>query len=368
MLIITALIGLGLQACMDDDAWFEMNDLQISQDTLLTASIARQSGLFVLNEGNFMYDNASLSYYLIDSMKVLNQVFRRSNDAPLGDVALSMTLHDSLGYIVVNNSSKIYVINTHTFEFTGKITGLLSPRYIHFISDNKAYVSDLYARAITIIDPMRMEITGYIDLDNGSDTFNQHPSEQFVPYDRFVFTNCWSFDDQVLVIDTETDRVVDSIRVIRQPNSMVMDRFNRLWVLCDGGIDGSAFGREPPGLIRINAATLEIERTIWFGPGDFPSELTINGTGDTLYFINDDIFRHPVTSTGEPQPFLDNPYEDGPVGGFYGLGVDPYSGQIYVADAIDHVRQGRVFRFKPDGQPIDTFNAGITPGAFCFRE
>jgi DNA-binding beta-propeller fold protein YncE len=352
---------------MDDDAWFELNDLQVRYDTLLTNAIAKQAGLFVINEGNFMYDNASLSYYLIDSMNVLNEVFSRTNDVPLGDVALSMNIRDSLGYIVINNSSKIYVINTNTFEYRGKITGLVSPRYIHFVNDRKAYVSDLYARAVSIVDLQNNEVTGIIDVDNGRREYNQHPTEQFIPFGEVVFTNCWSFDNQLLVIDTRTDRIADSIEVLRQPNSMVMDRFDRLWVLCDGGIEGSPYGREVPGLVRINAATRAIERTIYFNPDDVPSELVINGTGDTLYFINHGIYRQPVASTGEPEAIINSSSEGMSPGGFYGLGIDPYTGEIYVADAIDFVRQGRVYRYSPTGLPVDTFKTGIVPGAFCFK-
>ena len=88
---------------MDDDAWYEMNVLDVKFDTSLNNAISRQTGVFVLNEGNFMYDNASLSYYDLDSMKVLNQVFYRTNGVPLGDdgeLLASLEVHflaDGLG-------------------------------------------------------------------------------------------------------------------------------------------------------------------------------------------------------------------------------------------------------------------------------
>jgi len=73
-------------------------------------------GLFITCEGNFMYGNASLSYYNIEERKVENRVFRRANGADLGDVAQSMTIYDNKGWVVVNNSHVIFAIDLNTFK------------------------------------------------------------------------------------------------------------------------------------------------------------------------------------------------------------------------------------------------------------
>lgn len=51
---------------------------------------------------------------------------------------------------------------------------------------------------------------------------------------------------------------------------------------------------------------------------------------------------------------------------YYGLGVDPRNSEVYVADAIDYVQHGVVYRFTARGRALDTLRVGITPGSFCF--
>lgn len=322
---------------------------------------ASGDGVFITNEGNFQYGNASLSYYDPTTMTVENEVFNRANAMKLGDVAQSMIIHDNVGWVVVNNSHVIFAIDINTFKERGRITNLTSPRYMHFLSDEKAYVTQLWDNRIFIVNPKRYEIIGYIEcpgmtMENGS-------TEQMVQYGKYVYVNCWSYQNRILKIDTETDRVVDELVVGIQPTSLVLDKNNKMWTITDGGYENSPYGYEAPTLYCIDAETFTIEKQYRFRLGDKASELQLNRAGDMLYWLNDDVWAMSVDDTRLPiRPFLES---KGTI--YYGLTVSPGNGDVYVADAIDYQQPGKVYRYTSDGILQDEFYVGIIPGAFCWK-
>lgn len=323
-------------------------------------SVITGRGLFIANEGNFMYGNASLSYYDPERKHVENEVFARANARKLGDVAHSMTLHGGLGWIVVNNSGAIFAIDPGTFREVGRITGFTSPRYIHFLSDEKAYVTQIWDPRICIVDPKTYQITGYVETDMD---YESGSTEQMVQYGKYLFTNCWSYQNRILKIDTETDMVVDELVVGIQPASLVMDCNNKMWTITDGGYEGSPYGREAPALYRIDAETFAIEQRFEFPFGAHPSELQLNGPKDRIYWLDDSVWCMDITAERLPErPFLET------AGTLcYSLTINPVNGDIYIADAIDYVQNGVVLRYSAAGELLDRFGVGITPGAFCWR-
>ena len=322
---------------------------------------ASDRGLFVINEGNFNYGNATLSYYNPTTEEVENEIFYRANAMRLGDVAQSMTIYGNKGWIVVNNSHVIFAINPDTFQEVGRIEGFTSPRYIHFISDEKAYVTQIWDNRIAIVNPKRYEITGYIECPEM--TMESGSTEQMVQYGEYLFVNCWSYQNRILKIDTRTDKVVAELQVGIQPTSIVLDRNGKLWTITDGGYEGSPYGYEAPALYRIDAETFLIEKEFRFSRGDAPSEVQLNGSRDRLYWINDDIWAMDCNAERLPvKPFLASA---GTI--YYGLTICPMSGDVYIADAIDYQQPGKIYRYAQSGEKIDEFYAGVIPGAFCWK-
>ena len=322
-------------------------------------------GVFIVNEGNYLSGNGSLSYYDIDTREVVNVIYLNANAVPLGDVAYSMSIYKGRGYIVVNNSSCIQVVDANTLEHIGTIEGLPSPRYILFLSDELALVSDLYARAISIVNPQALTVIGSIKTGDPSLPYFQHPTENLIRIGNRVFTNCWSYDNKVLVIGTESLAVIDSIEVGIQPLTMVKDMNDNLWVMNDGGgYSGNPFGHEYPSLMRISTATHQVDLRL-----DFPSinarvgQIALNPKGDSLYFISNHVYKMSIADDVLPEePLIFNEGRN-----FRAITVDTITGDLYISDAIDFVDEGVVYRYSSNAIPVDTFSVGIIPGNFCFN-
>ena len=316
-----------------------------------------KNGVFISCEGNFMYGNASLSFYNYETQNVQNNLFYARNNVPLGDVAQSMYINKNSLFLVANNSGKIYVIDPETAVFKGAITGLTSPRHILFVSEEKAYISDLYASHITVFNPITLEKTGQINLTE------KHTSEQMVQVEKNVFVSSWSYDNKILVIDTETDTLVTEIEVPLQPRDLKVDRNNKIWVLSDGGFEGSPAGNEQPALTRIDPETFTVEKILRFPDEDNPYDLELNSSLDTIYFINKGIYKMAVNTKNLP----DSAFIPGENKLFYSLGVNPNNNEIYVSDAIDYTQNAIIYRYSQAGVLTDSFKVGINPSDFLFR-
>ena len=136
-------------------------------------------------------------------------------------------------------------------------------------------------------------------------TMESGSTEQMVQYGKYVYCNCWSYQNRIIKIDTETDEVVDQLTVGIQPTSLVLDKNDKMWTITDGGYEGSPYGYETPSLYKIDAATFTVEKQWKFKLGDAPSELQLNGERDKLYWINNDIWSMDVTANRVPvRPFV----------------------------------------------------------------
>lgn len=308
--------------------------------------------VLIINEGTFGWNNASVTLYNKNTHNTHQNVFKNANNGlNLGDVAQSFLQIGTKGYVVVNNSNKIEVVSMSNFTSITTITGFNSPRYMLPINANKAYVSDLYSNSIQVVDLNTNSISKNIAVSGWTEQMVMHNDTAYI---------CDMTNNNILVVNTTTDVLIDSIKVGKSPNSIVLDKNNQIWVLCSGG-----FNVENPKLIQFNPSNRSIAQTLIFtNINESPSNLTLNGTKDMLYFLNNHVYQLPIASSNLPSSAIINSSSNI----FYGLGIDPTNNDIYVADAVDYVQNGIVYRYSSAGSLIHQFNTGVIPGNFWFVE
>lgn len=336
------------------------------------------SGVFVLNEGNYQFSNGSLTFYDPIADTVINDLFSKVNHAPIGDVPQSMALVDGMLYIVVNNSNYIYKVNANTLycdmATAFRLGDFYSPREMHFVASNKAYVSDLIGHGLWIVNPQEMTHNGFIETGKTTEKIVQVGNELYVSNWSYYYNDPNSHDsyNTVQIIDVNNDVMVAEIEVGKEPNTMVVDKNGHVWVLCEGRSWEDEYG-ENPTLWEIDPMLKTAERRYEFkGPYDFDddikgvaSSLKINPSGDLLYLVyNGDVRRFDINTFELSETFHITPE---PQGLFYNMAVEPNTGDLYVADAKNYMMNGTVYRYSNDGVLLASFQAGLIPSAMLFK-
>lgn len=347
VLLAAFALPLLLVSCSDDD----------SADV---PSGAYDNGVLILNQGNFLSGDASVSFQK-DDFTVENNIFSAVNTGvSLGDVAQDMGFYNQYAYIVVNNSNKIEVVNRFTFERVTTITtGLSYPRYIAFY-DGKAYVTnwgnpnvatDDY---VAVINPVTNSVTATIPVGEGPDEILENNGKLYVALKGGFGTN-----NKVVVINPANNTVTTSITTGDVPGSMEIVN-DKLYVLSEG--NGPWGGNETIAKLQaIDMATNTVASTLQFADGVHPGNLEANGN-ELFYTIDSKIFKMTANAIALPTMPLAT------TAASYISGVSIINDKIYVGNPLDYASAGKVYIYSLNGNLEHTLTAGIAPVAFYRNE
>lgn len=307
-------------------------------------------GVFIINEGNYMQGNAELSFLDLGLNQKFDNVFFQANKRKLGDVFQSVNIINGKAYLVINNSSKIEVINPKTFKSIGTIFGLRSPRYIIKSINNKGYVSDIYDNNIYVIDLNTNQIIKKIPLWGWVEEMLSINGKTYATNIRGSYIN---------IIDENTDQIIDSIETPFAPKNILKDSSNHLWVLCG---DANASDKRH-FIVKIDLQTKQIIKQFEIKtPKTNANKLRINALGNNLFWIDEGVFKMSIhDSILPPNPIIDKQQRI-----FYGLAIDPKYHEIMVSDAKDFNSNSDVYRYDFNGQLLGKFTGGKITSDFYF--
>jgi len=339
LLLLLSLSSFALQSCSSDDD-------SISND----GNGSYKDGIVVLNEGAMGSNNAELTFF--KNGNAIQNVFKTVNPTQnLGNVATSVLFKENDGYVVINMSNKIEVVNADTFESKTTITSNLNnPRYIA-ADENNIYVTN-WADAANPNDDFvavfRRADHAFVKKIN----VIEGPDQILIENNKLVIAHSggWSNGNSVSIYNLSTN-TLDNIVVGDVPSALEEEN-GTVYILCSGVTWG---GTPSSGkIVKLNLATNTITQTINFPEGQNPRFLAENNN-KLYYSLNNQIYQIDTQSNSLPETALFTSNATA----IYSLVVE--NNAIYIGDAKDFASNGEVKYYSLIGTELGKFSTGIGP-------
>ena len=317
------------------------------------------TGVVVVNEGNFSDSDGSFDFYKPSEATVSSGIYGQVNGVQTSGLFQSIYFHEQSGYLVDQKGSKITRVDAETFEYITDITDELStPRYM-VVANGKGYVSNWGAfdanfnlpnSFVAVIDLSDNSTIKTIAIGDGAEGLTVYAGNVFVAN---------SYSNTIQEINTETDEVAATIEIADAPLGFVEDSSGKHWILSSSFITGVA------RLTQIDLASGIISKS--FEVAGSAKSLNIDGPGSNLYYLSAPfgaearVYTLPITASAAPAEALLSESN------LYGIGVDPDTGELYVANHNAFQGNGTIQRYNVNAELIDTFAAGRAPSSFAFR-
>jgi DNA-binding beta-propeller fold protein YncE len=334
------------------------------EQTKVPEQITAVNGLYLLNEGNYGSNKASLDYYDYATGVYRKNIYGQANPSVtlgLGDVGNDIQIYGSKLYVVVNGSNKIEILDKKTTKKVGQID-VPNCRYITFYKD-KAYVT-AYAGYVAVIDTVSFTINTKINV-------GQQPEEMAVVGDKLYVANSGgynapNYERTVSVIDLINNKELKRIDVEVNLHNLKADQYGDIYVTTRGD-----YGNIASNLYVLDTKTDAVKKKFNVAA----SEIFIDKDFAYIYSVQ---WNNATNSNKISFSKINVKDETLLVGGFitdgtekdivlpYGIAVDPLSSDIYVTDAKDYTTPGKLYCYDKSGKKKFSVTTGDVPAHIVF--
>ncbi len=329
------------------------------------------SGVFVINEGNFNENNGSISLIDRTSGNVTYDLFYEVNKRSLQGGVADYIEADGKGIVLVDNATPgkdvVELVEAGTFRSVGVIPSseVENPRAAVRAAAGKVYVScwDTFNEDysykpgfVTVIDLVSGKAVKKITVEKGA--------EKLLLAGEEVVVGSVGNSTTISFIDTRTDAVARTVEIGANPDPIGLDANGKLWIYA-----GNA-------LIRFNVASKTVEaRFSITSPvsGKTASNFSMSKDRQSVFYVysfydeadgykqkgETYVFNVNSTTVSAEKPLINKL--------FTGLGADPVTGILYAGFTPSYKQAGYVFRYQPDGRLVDSLKAEIGPSGFFFK-
>ncbi len=314
-------------------------------------------GVFVINEGLYTQNNSEITFYDPITDQVITNFYSSSNGKIIGDNANSMFIFENKGYVAVDGSNKIEVIDLST----GKSLAVIdlgqngSPREIFILNSTKGFVTSFSRNSVIEFNPSTYQVVREIGVGDYPEGI------AYSNYKLFVANSNLGSGSTISVVDLGTNSEIKSIHVGVNPRFVGLSNNGKVVVGCSGDFfDSNSRG----GFYIIDPISLTVTDSIilTYHPQDF--QITKN---NLLYYINDKGIGKINLSDKSVDTVFINGFEVNDIYGIaYSLAFDETDQKLYVGNPKNFTQNGEVKIFDTNGNYLKKFDTKINPGAIYF--
>lgn len=315
-------------------------------------------GMFVVCEGAYGSAEGDITWYDTEDGSSVKSLFYSVNNTELGDIVQSFAIADTLGFIAVNNSQKVTVVNMKSFTTVKTLNNFSYPRSVTRVDENTIYVTNGNGSAdnyIYSIDLTTLKKSDSLEVTTGPETLLTVGNKVYAS-----ISGGWNNDgNTVIEINPSTFTITKTYTVGSCPVDLVADKDQNIWVYCKGAPDYSNYPNisyTGMGLSKINVTTGNVTTypfTDMVSPGIY--NIAASTDGSTIYYLNDGLYAISSTAASLPSSPLVS-------GSFYGIDVDPENGNLIGLDVVN----SKAVVYNTNGIEQFNFETGDYPNAVVF--
>ena len=326
-----------------------------------TPALPAAQGVYILHEGNFGDPaGARLALYDITRDTVSLDVVEGANSGQhLGSTGDDMLIFRDRLYTVMSGSENIVVLTLadHHIVQSAYYPGRVPHALALDSTRNRLYATELYGNAVMAIDLTSLNMVDSVSV-------GANPQDMLlVGNDLYVCNSGYGSDNRVSVLSLSPLAVVKTIAVGAGPTGITQASDGSVVVACTGNPYSTP--AVPGSIYRIDAASRSVKDSVM---------MTDPLWGSVAAGANGEVYVLGVTAGS---------YYGGPVhrlvlssrtitssvipGTFYGMAIDGFSGDMYLADAKSFASQGEVRIFSSALTARNTLQVGRGPAVFAFK-
>ncbi|PID94837.1 MAG: hypothetical protein CSA89_00325 [Bacteroidales bacterium] len=318
----------------------------------------KTSGVYVLNAGKFKNNNSSMSYYDVESSKVVSTIFLDKNGRGLGDTGQDMLVYGSKLYVSVYKSGLIEVVEPKTAKSIKTIKMIngqgeqRSPRTLTAFN-GKVYVV-LYEGYVVAIDTLTFGLSPELQV-------GPNPDGSVIANNKLYVANSGGMqevkDSTVSVVDLAQFKEIKKITVNMNPQVLKADSKGNIYVVSQGNYKDIAGKFQKISNDDVIVSDIDIKGVKNFDVVKDKAYISTYDYDDSWQAVNKKIMVYDMMSNKLiSENIVNTEIEKTP----YSLDVNPITNEIYLG-VTDYVNNGKIYCFQEDGSLKYTFEVGLNP-------